>query len=88
MLLISPGKCSVIIELLDKMDLNPVPKTEDSLNPKKMDIQNCEGSKDFSPLVKSFHSYKLVDSRRQTLVGTKPIFEALVGDSSLESGEK
>lgn len=63
------------------MDLNPVPKSEDSLNPKKMDIQNCEGSKDFSSLVKSFHSYKLVHSRRQTLVGTKPIFEALVGES-------
>lgn len=51
------------------MDLNPVPKTEDSLNPKKIDIQNGEGSKDFPPLVKSFHSYRLVDSRSQTLVG-------------------
>lgn len=37
--------------------------------------------KDFPPLVKSFHSYRLVDSRCQTLVGTKPIFEALVGES-------
>lgn len=63
------------------MDLNPVPKTEDSLNPKKMDIQNGEESKDFPPQVKSIHSYKLVDSRSQTLVCIKPIFEALVGES-------
>jgi hypothetical protein len=27
------------------MDLNPVQKTADSLNPKKMDTQNGEGSK-------------------------------------------
>lgn len=31
------------------MDLNPVAKTEDSLNPKKMDIQNGEGSKKIFP---------------------------------------
>lgn len=39
------------------------------------------GSKDFPPLVKSFHSYRLVDSRSQTLVGIKHIFETLVGES-------